>query len=127
MDELAAGYYWAGDADIAWRVDGTDDAGCTYDGAATLDGRAEMAFFDWEGTYSLSLWTTIVQVEVEVDCPSTDPETVLYRPMNTNAAEADDQPLPADPVTALTGTASYVPLNAPEGRVTWSWSLTRHP
>ena len=45
--------------------------------------------------------------------------------MNTNAAEADDQRVPAEPVTTLAGTASYVPLNAPEGTVTWSWSLKR--
>jgi len=127
LEELAPDYYWAGDADIAWRVDGTDSAGCTYDGAAALDGRAELTFFDWEGTYSLSLWRTTVQAPVVVDCPSSDPETVMYYPLNTNSGEADDQPLPAQPVTALAGTTTYVPLNAPEGEVTWSWDLTRHP
>lgn len=125
MDEVSAGYYWAGDADIAWRVDGTDDAGCTYEGAATLDGRSEMVIF--EGTYSLSVWRSIVQVEVEVDCPHQEPKTVFYNPMNTNAAEADDQPLPQEPVTTLAGTATYVPDHAPEGEVNWSWSLTRSP
>ena len=123
MDELAPDYYWLGDADIAWRVDGTDSAGCTYDGGAVLDGRAEMTFFDT--TYSLRLWSTTVYAKVQVDCPNSDPETVLYYPMNTNAADADDQALPAKPVTALDGSATYVPKNAPEGRATWSWSLRR--
>lgn len=125
MDEQAAGYYWLGDADIAWRVSGTSDSGCVYDGAATLDGRAEMAHFDWEGEYSVSLWRTTVQVEVQIDCPHEEPRTVLYHPMNTNAAEADDQALPQGAFTTLSGSASYVPMNAPEGRATWSWELQR--
>ena len=123
LDEVGAGYYWVGDAEIAWRVAGTDAAGCTYDGAAALDGRSEMAFF--EGTYSLTVRRSTLQAEVEVDCPHEDPKTVLYNPMNTNAAEADDQPLPEEPVTALSGSVTYVPEHAPEGEVTWSWSLTR--
>ena len=125
LDELAAGYYWAGDADIAWTVSGTSAAGCVYDGAATLDGRSELAIFDWDSTYSLSVWRTTVQVEVEIDCPHEDPETILYQPLNTNAAEADYVSLPPNPVTALAGTATYVPQNAPEGEVIWSWNLTR--
>lgn len=125
MDEQAAGYYWLGDADIAWRVSGTSDSGCTYDGAANLDGRAEMAHFDWEGEYSVSLWRTTLTAEVVVDCPHAEPETILYNPMNTNAAEADDQALPQGPVSELSGTATYVPMNAPEGTATWSWELQR--
>ena len=47
--------------------------------------------------------------------------------MRGDAAEADDQVLPTAPVTTLTGSAKYVPLNAPEGEVSWSWDLTRVP
>jgi hypothetical protein len=47
--------------------------------------------------------------------------------MNTNAAEADDQLLPAEPVDNLAGTATYVPAHAPEGQVHWSWDLNRAP
>ena len=125
MDELAPDYYWLGDADIDWRVAGTDDAGCTYDGAAVLDGRAELTIFDT--TYATRIWPTTVQAPVVVDCPSSDPETVLFHPMNTNAAEAEDKALPQPPVTELVGIATYVPLNTPDGEATWTWDLKRAP
>ena len=62
---------------------------------------------------------------MEIHCPHEDPEMILYQPLNTNAAEADYVSLPPNPVTARAGTATYVPQNAPEGEVIWSWNLTR--
>lgn len=120
-------YYWSGDADFTWQVSGTDDGGCTYDGAAALDGVAELAIFDDPDEYSVTVRsTTPVQVPVVVDCPDTDPETVMFNPLNTSTGDADHQPLPAPPVTALAGSTTYPPNADPEGEVHWSWDLHRN-
>ena len=125
LEELSPGYYWLGDADIAWTVSGTSDTGCVYDGSAALNGRAELAIFEEEGDYSVTVWSTTSHVEVEVDCPNEEPKTVLYRALNTNVGEADVQALPDAPVTRLNGNLTYVPNNAPEGSNSWSWDLLR--
>ncbi len=128
LDEVVAGAIWSGDATIQWRVAGTDSQGCTYDGAAVLDGHAGLSIWSSLGSYSHEVHRTPGETaSVVVDCPTSEPETVVYQPLNTDAADAQDPPLPPGPVTRLSGTATYVPVNTEDGEVVWEWDLQRHP
>ena len=127
MDTVVAGFTWAGDANIAWQISGTDSQGCTYDGAASVPGRAGMTWWTDGGTYDIQLYRDPGETApVVVDCPDQEPETVDYNVMNTNAADGDNQLLPEPPVRQLTGSAKYHPMNAPRGWATWSWTVTKN-
>lgn len=128
MDLFAEGTaFYSGPATIQWSLSGTDSQGCSYSGAGAVDGRAGLALWPELGTYDIEVYRIAGEtVPVTIQCPNKETEIVDYNPMNTNAAEGNNQLLPEAPVKQVSGDAQYVPMNTEDGRVTWSWQATRN-
>lgn len=126
MDEVAEGFDWAGPAAISWQIAGADSQGCTYEGQGSVDGRTELVVWTDLGTYGLDVWRVAGEtVPATVDCPYGEPETEDYQLLNTNAGDSGNQLLPEGPLTSLSGTAEYEPMNGGDGSwVSYTWSAT---
>ncbi len=126
LETVVADYYWAADTAIVWSVGGTDSRGCSYTGQATIPGRAGLTVWDTT-SYAHDVHRVAgTTVPVTVSCPGRPLETVPYNPMNTNAAEVDDE-LIVEPGLEISGNNSYVPTNTTDGLASWSWSLSTTP
>ncbi|MCP3421904.1 calcium-binding protein [Nocardioides pinisoli] len=126
LETVVADYYWAAETTIVWSVGGTDSRGCSYTGRATIPGRAGLTVWDTTSYAHEVHRVAGTTVPVTVSCPGRQPETVPYHPMNTNAAEVDDE-LIVEPGLEISGDNSYVPTNTTDGLASWSWSLSTTP
>ena len=59
------------------------------------------------------------------DSPTASSDVRPHNPLNTNAAEGSNQLLPAAPLRALSGDATYEPMNVPGGEAGWTWQRSR--
>jgi hypothetical protein len=115
--------YYVGTTTITWAVSGTDDNGCTFTGANTYAGTAQLSILSWDDRYGIQLGSARgTPVKVTMSCPVTGTQHVDFWPLNADISSAHDMLVPDD-IFEIIGSKTYRPASAPHVVASWKWDV----
>ena len=113
-----------GEGTAQWEVSGTNEQGCTVQGAASIElGGDAGVWVDPSPGYSFRFHRQTVYADATRSCPNQQPVDQLFMPLNTYAPNTLEQPM-APGQTSMSGTRTYTPPDDSEGTITFNWTFT---